>query len=277
MPPCVLTTLYSTMAYLSRLKIQQHVRKAQATYADHAFLQHELIDRLLERLSLILMKPKVIAVIGARDHYLSQQLQSLYPNAQLITMSFLDALEFNAAMECEVDLIVSPLLLHWLEDIGSALLSFNHMLRPEGLLLFSTVGPDTLCELRTACEQAGLPKRVHEFVDMHEIGDALLSIDFLDPVMDMEKLTLRYDTLDDLTTDLRATGVTNARTDQPLGLLTRSGWERVETAYPKTTVIEATVEVVYGHAWKKPPTNTASIDEKSEVTIPISTIQKRSN
>src|SRR5205085_909169 len=82
---------------------------------------------------------------------------------------------------------------------------------PEGLVLFSSLGPDTLKELRAAAGAAS----VHEFVDMHDLGDMLVAAGFSAPVMDMEVLAIEYAAGGRLLEDLRASGQTNARIDRP--------------------------------------------------------------
>jgi len=130
------------------------------------------------------------------------------------------------------------------------------VLAPEGLLMLSTLGPDTLKELRAAAGAA----RVHRFADMHNLGDALLAAGFSAPVMDMELLTLQYADAGALLADLRASGQTLARADRSRGLAgrgLRAALGRVGSA--------ATYEVVYGHAWKGVPRKTA--DGRSIVQV----------
>jgi malonyl-CoA O-methyltransferase len=107
--------------------------------------------------------------------------------------------------------------------------------------MFSTLGPDTLRELRAAAGAA----RVHRFTDMHDIGDALVAAGFAAPVMDMEMLALRYADGRGLAADLRATGQTLARADRARGLAGKRLRAALESAGAS-----ASIEVIYGHAWK---------------------------
>jgi malonyl-CoA O-methyltransferase len=122
------------------------------------------------------------------------------------------------------------------------------VLAPEGLLMFSTLGPDTLKELRAAAGDA----RVHRFADMHDLGDWLVAAGFAAPVMDMETLTLAYRDAPALLADLRASGQTNARADRARGL----AGKRLRAAFAPLSN-RATFEVVYGHAWKGVPRKSA--------------------
>jgi malonyl-CoA O-methyltransferase len=116
------------------------------------------------------------------------------------------------------------------------------------LLLFSTLGPDTLKELRSAAGAS----RVHAFIDMHDLGDMLVAAGLSAPVMDMELIGIEYGAGERLLDDLRASGQTNARIDRPRGLAGRGFLREFRSA-----ALRATYEVVYGHAWKRPPADAA--------------------
>jgi malonyl-CoA O-methyltransferase len=138
-------------------------------------------------------------------------------------------------------LVWCNMALHWLADPLPALREFARVLAPDGLLTFSTLGPDTLKELRGA---AGV-RRVHDFTDMHDIGDMLLAAGFGAPVMDMEMIELAYETPARLLDDLRASGQTLARADRARGLHGRAFADKLRAGLSG----RATFEVVYGHAW----------------------------
>jgi malonyl-CoA O-methyltransferase len=140
------------------------------------------------------------------------------------------------------ELVWSNMAVHWLADPLSAFGEFARVLAPEGLLMFSTLGPDTLKELRAATAA----ERVHEFIDMHDLGDMLVAAGFAAPVMDMEMIQVDYGKSENLLADLRASGQTSARADRRRGLGGRAFRERLRAALPG----RATFEVVYGHAWK---------------------------
>jgi malonyl-CoA O-methyltransferase len=122
------------------------------------------------------------------------------------------------------------------------------VLAPESLLMFSTLGPDTLKELRAAVGEA----RVHRFADMHDLGDALVAAGFAAPVMDMEMLTLAYGAPGGVVDDLRASGQALARRDRARGLAPRALRAALAAAGAS-----ASIEVIYGHAWKGVPRKTA--------------------
>jgi malonyl-CoA O-methyltransferase len=110
--------------------------------------------------------------------------------------------------------------------------------------MFSTLGPDSLKELRGAAGE----RRVHTFIDMHDLGDMLLATGFSAPVMDMELITLEYPGAGTLLDDLRGSGQTSARADRPRGLAGRAFAERLRRTLGEKP--RASFEVVYGHAWR---------------------------
>jgi len=127
------------------------------------------------------------------------------------------------------------------------------VLTPGGLLMISSYGPDTLRELKAAFSAASPGRHVHEFVDMHDVGDMLVACGFAQPVMDMERITLTYADVASLARDLKASGETCAANDRRGALLGRDAWQRMLGAYErerKEGKLPATIEVIYGHAWK---------------------------
>jgi malonyl-CoA O-methyltransferase len=146
--------------------------------------------------------------------------------------------------EGSIDLVWSNLALHWLSDPLPAFTEFRRVLAAKGLVMFSTLGPDTLKELRRAAGE----RRVHRFIDMHDLGDMLLAAGLAAPVMDMEMLTLEYADADALLADLRGSGQTSARADRPRGLCGRGFAERLRRALGDKPRLS--FELVYGHAWR---------------------------
>lgn len=152
-----------------------------------------------------------------------------------------------------VDLIVSNLMLQWCDDLDAVFAELRRVLRPEGLLMFTTFGPDTLKELRQAWRTTDTDyEHVNHFIDMHDIGDALIRAGFGQPVMDMELFTLTYDEPMGVLKDLKAIGATNANQNRHQGLMGKTKFHAMLKAYEtlrKEGKIPATYEVVHGHAW----------------------------
>ncbi|HEX8613009.1 MAG TPA: methyltransferase domain-containing protein [Telluria sp.] len=166
-----------------------------------------------------------------------------------------------------VDLVWSNLALHWHPQPDRVFAEWRRVLRQDGLLMFSNFGPDTLRELRTAFAEAeaGAGKsaspRVLPFVDMHDFGDQLVAAGFSTPVMDMEVITVTYDTAEALLADARALGG-NPLATRARGLLGRAAWQRVLAALEKQRrpdgKLGLTFEVIYGHAFRPAPRVTAA-------------------
>jgi len=155
-----------------------------------------------------------------------------------------------------IDLLWSNLTLQWIGDPQKAFAEFRRVLRVGGLLSFTTFGPDTLKELRTAFLAADRATHVGTFIDMHDLGDMLVHAGFADPVMDMETLTLTYDDAIGLMRDLKAIGAHNVTAGRPRGMMGRQRWQRMLAALEATRRdgrLPASFEVVYGHAWKPEP------------------------
>lgn len=152
-----------------------------------------------------------------------------------------------------VDMVWSNLALAWVQDAGLVFREFHRVLKDGGLLMFSTFGPDTLRELRLAFATVEKSPHVHEFIDMHDLGDLLLANGFADPVMDMEKIVYSYADVFPMVRELKNSGQTNALMERRRGLTGRSAWNAMLAAYARREGdgrIDASFEIVHGHAWK---------------------------
>jgi len=222
--------------------------------------------RMLERLDYVKLAPRRVVDAGAGPAREARALAARYRGVENIAVDFSLAmlragrgrwigrnpskplcadLERLPLADGAADLVWSNMALHWSARPLEALREFSRVLAPEGLLMFSMLGPDSLRELRAA---AGA-ERVHEFHDMHDIGDMLVAAGLAAPVMDMEMLTFTYASGAQLIADLRASGQTSARSDRRRGLSGRRFLKRLEASLEP----RATFEVVYGHAWKGAP------------------------
>jgi malonyl-CoA O-methyltransferase len=155
--------------------------------------------------------------------------------------------------DSSMDLVWSNLALAWAPDASRVFLECQRVLKDGGLLMFSSYGPDTLRELKTAFSRVDDRPHVHEFADMHDLGDKLVASGFADPVMDMDKIIYAYVDVASLARELKRSGQTNVMADRRRGLMSPAAWNAMSTAYPHRPLdgrIEATFEIVYGHAWK---------------------------
>ncbi len=166
------------------------------------------------------------------------------------------ALPFRAGA---FELVWSNLALQWVNDLPHALAELYRVLQVDGLLTFTTFGPDTLREIRTAFAKVDGYTHTNRFADMHDIGDMLVHAGFADPVIDMETVTLTYGDARALLQELKQIGATNATRGRSRGLMGRDRLQRVVGALEAMAHegrIPATFEVIYGHAWKALATHT---------------------
>jgi malonyl-CoA O-methyltransferase len=241
--------------------------RAAASYAKASRLESEVGGRMLERLDYVKIAPRRVLDAGSGPSREAKALLRRYPKAQLLAVDFalpmlrrrffekripvcgdIVQLPFAAG---SIDLVWSNMALHWAVDAAAALREFERVLAPDGLLMLSTLGPDTLKELRAVAGAA----RVHAFIDMHDVGDMLVGAGFAAPVIDMEMIEMQYAPGKDLLADLRASGQTSARADRARGLAGRSFDARLRAALAP----RATFEVVYGHAWKREQVKTVRV------------------
>lgn len=268
------------------LPVKRDVRRsfdrAARTYDESAFLQREVCARLVEHLEPMRLSPRRLLDLGCGTGHAFDALARRYPSASLLGLDIAPAMLDRArarspwwqrllgaprpSLVCAdaerlpvagatFDLVFSNLALQWCEP-SRAFAEAARVLASDGLFIFSTVGPDTLKELRAAFAEADGAPHVNRFVDMHDLGDALVAAGFADPVMEMETLTLEYDTALAVARDLKALGAVNSLPSRARGLPGRHRWERMTQAYERFRrdgVLPATWEIVYGHAWKVPP------------------------
>lgn len=156
------------------------------------------------------------------------------------------------------DLVVTNFMLQWCDNLDVVLSEIRRVLRPEGLLMLSSLGPDTLKELRqawVAVEGEAGHNRMNHFIDMHDLGDALIRAGFGQPVMDVELYTLTYDQPMGVIKDLKAIGATNAQAGRDNNLTGKTKFKAMLAAYEQArrdNKIPASYEVVHGHAWAAP-------------------------
>lgn len=248
--------------------------RAARDYDAAALLQKEVGERLLERLDLMANVPARVLDVGCGTGRPTRELQKRYPKSEIIGADLAPAMLKMAAKKqlwigrkarfvcaeasqlplagASCDLIYASLILQWCEDLDATLLEWRRLLKPHGLLLFSTLGPDTLRELRAAWSAVDGYNHVNRFLDMHDVGDALIRAGFVEPVMDVEHITLTYQDATGLMRDLKAIGAHNLTAGRHRGLMGRGRLKAFADAYEKFRHegrLPATYEVVYGTAW----------------------------
>lgn len=271
---------------------------AAGDYDAVAVVQAEVRRRLLGRLELFRIRPRRILDAGCGTGHGARALAQRYRGAELVALDLapgmlraarrqrpwlrrLDAVCADAAAlplaDASVDLVFSSLMLQWCNEPDRVFAEFRRVLRPGGLALFTSFGPDTLKELREAWGRADGHTHVSRFIDMHDLGDALVRAGLGDPVMDVEHLTLTYRHVRALMSDLKTMGARNATSGRSRGLTGRQRLAAVEAHYEtlrRDGRLPATWEVVYGHAWAGAPREQGT--PAREVAVPLARLGRRS-
>ncbi|MGH8226082.1 MAG: malonyl-ACP O-methyltransferase BioC [Gammaproteobacteria bacterium] len=258
---------------LDRGVVRARFERAAAGYERAAVLQSEVRTRLLERLELTTLAPQRILDLGAGTGGALRPLARHYRGAELVAADFalpmlararrrgawLHRFPCAAARaerlpfaDTSFDLVFSNLMLQWCAEPDAAFAEVRRVLRDRSLFLFTTFGPDTLSELRAAWSEADGYTHVNRFIDMHDLGDALIRAGFAEPVMDVEYMTLTYEGVRELMRDLKIIGASNATVGRARGLTGTGRLAAVERAYERFRRdgrLPATYEIVYGTAW----------------------------
>ncbi len=261
---------------VSRDQVKTAFAKAATSYNEAAVVQKEILVRLLDKLN-VLQEGHVHALldIGSGTGLASNSLRKQYGETSYYAIDFalpmlawarneykanyqyavcgeVESLPFQ---ERSLDIIFSASTFQWCNDIGAAFQESCRVLKDQGLLLFSSFGPDTLKELRHCFAQVDEHPHVSAFIDMQSLGDGLLASGFQSPVMESETITVEYSDPMQLLKDLQDTGATNHLEQRARGLMTRRRLNDVMREYEKFVLpngkYPASYEVIYGHGWKQ--------------------------
>jgi malonyl-CoA O-methyltransferase len=296
--------IYSGSCMTEQVRIDKRLarrafERAASGYDRAAVLQREVNNHLLERFDYIRFTPTTILDVGCGTGYASFALHKRFKQARIYALDmampmlrvmrsqtgFLTRLKNRLHLlggdaerlplpDQSVDLVYSSLTIQWVNDIDTVLSEFRRVLKPGGMLLFSTFGPDTLKELRLSWQAVDAYSHVSPFLDMHDIGDAMMRARLAEPVMDVENFTMTYADVFKLMRDLKAIGAHNVTSARSRGLTGKRRMQQLEEQYEQfrsDSVLPASYEVVYGHAWAP----VRAEQNSNEVTIPIDTLRTK--
>ncbi|MBS83430.1 MAG: malonyl-[acyl-carrier protein] O-methyltransferase BioC [Gammaproteobacteria bacterium] len=268
-----------------KYKLLKSFNKSAKQYDKYSIVQQEVANRLIDRIKMIKINPKKILDIGSGTGYLSNKLKKIFPKSEIVCMDIssdminlskekysnllhlvadADDLPFKSL---SFDFVISSFTFHWCKNIEKILSKITKILDNNGLLIFATVGPDTLNELDNMFKAIDNKKHVNDFLDMHIYGDMLLSHNYKDPVVDMEKIKLEYPDLKTAIKSLRGTGsnvLLSERSNEKVV-------DKIKNLYSdniSSNIFSLTYEVIYATAWKKNKTQ----NSESNKVIPIKKI-----
>jgi malonyl-CoA O-methyltransferase len=264
--------------------------RASRSYDAAAQLQASVRGELLERLDLLRVTPATVLDLGAGTGLGAAALKRRWRGARVIALDiapgmlrearrhsrFWRRIETVTASALQlpfarhsIDLVFSNLMLQWCEDLDAACAEVARVLRPGGLFLFSSFGPDTLMELRDAWAQVDAAPHVNRFLDMHDVGSALAHNGFAEPVLDVERHRLHYPDVLTLLRSLKAIGAHNVTAGRQRSLTGKRHFAAMSAAYEtlrREGRLPATYEVVYGVCWGGTP---RAGGEDGEIVLPF--------
>jgi malonyl-CoA O-methyltransferase len=286
---------------LDRRAVLQAFDRASASYDAAAALQERVRNELLERLAELKVAPTTVLDLGAGTGHASRALKRAHPRAIVIAADIAPGMLARAKAQsrwlrrfervradayslpfrdASFDVIYSSLMLQWCDDLDAAFGEIARVLKPGGLLLFSTFGPGTLAELREAWGKSGdAGNHVNHFFDPHAVGSALMHAGLSEPVLDIDRIVMRYPDARALMRELKAIGAHNVTQGRPRGLTGRKRLAAMTQAYETLRGeggLPATYEVIHAICWGGERRAQAPADFPRESFIAPGDIRRRS-
>lgn len=253
--------------------VRRRFDRAAATFDAGDFVHRHAAQGVYERMSPILLDAKRIVDLGSATGSAARELTKRYRGSHVVCVdrslemlkvarrnrwrfARVSELQADAAavplQSASIDLVFANMLLPWI-DVGEFFPEVNRVLRKDGLFAFSALGPDSLLELRQAWATVDPGEQhVNAFMDMHDVGDALVRAGMREPVLDVDYLTVTYRDADALIGDLTRAGARNSLAGRRDALTGRQRFEdmkRVLNDFRKDGLLACRLELVFGHAW----------------------------
>jgi len=255
--------------------VRRAFNMAAKNYDAFALLQQTVVERLIESFEHIKIEAKSILDLGSGTGYGSRKLKQQFKKAQIYQADISVEMLKNSRTQSSrffsknhylcadanqiplpnnsIDLVFSSLMLQWCNDPDAVFAEVKRVLKPNGVFIFTSFGPDTLKELRESWRQVDEKVHVNAFADMHDIGDSLIRNGMDAPVLSVENIVLTYDECKQLMRELKNIGAHNINEGRRKTLTGKQRLQKVMKHYEshrKNNKLPATYEVIYGHAWK---------------------------
>ena len=284
---------------LDRRAVAQAFDRASASYDAAAALQERVRNELVERLAELKLTPQTVLDLGAGTGHASRALKRAHPQSLVIAADIAAGMLARAKLQSRwlrrfervradayalpfrdgcCDVVFSSLMLQWCDDLDAVFAEIARVLKPGGVLLFSTFGPGTLAELRDAWDASDAPgSHVNHFFDPHALGSALMRAGLAEPVLDVDRTIIDYPDVLTLMRELKAIGAHNVTKGRPRGLTGRRRLAAMTRAYEtqrRAGGLPATYEVIHAISWGS-ERHAQEPDSPRETLISPSAIRKR--
>lgn len=255
-----------TVPTLDKSRVRNSFGQAASSYDEWANLQRRIGDRLLKILPANTLEPLSVLDLGAGTGYCTRQLSLL--GHSVVALDIAPAMlskarslqrfkthyvcgdaEFLPLKDQCIDIVFSNLAIQWCCDLDRLFTEVQRVLRPGGMFLFSTFGPETLSELRNAWKQVDLFGHVNEFYARSALGDAIARSGLCKSQIESELMTVDYRNVMELMRELKGLGAHNVMQQRSRTLTGKNKLMRMVAEYEKITMnqgIFATFELILG-------------------------------
>ena len=264
---------------LRQRDIRRRFDRAAADFDDADFVHAVTRDGLCARLDPLLLKPVAVLDLGSATGAMGRALRRRFRRAHVVSLDLSAAMLREARRNkpwmsrasfvqadarqlpfanATFDLVVANQLLPWTPEPQPVFEEVARVLKEGGVFAFAALGPDSLQEIGRAWAGVDGGEHVHRFPDMHDIGDGLVRAGLADPVLDVDRLRVRYENPEKLFDDLTRTGARNTLAGRARGLTGKSRFRAMAKALGEAAPGEGILldlELVYGHCWGAGPKN----------------------